>query len=171
MPMNFVPRGHTAFDESSGITISHPRMYPERHTDGTVTAEYEYTIRKNEEIIDGLVIQGTEAATEENGKRKCTYTLEIVEKNTIERLLKLKQRIASQDSHFDFISNIAQGAVNVFVNNKNSNFELRNLAITTREALVRSEVTIPSYAHTSPDGTIVLAESHTPADSTQDTQS
>lgn len=171
MPMNFLPRGHTAFDEITGITIDHPRMYPERHTNGTIAVEYEYTIRKNEEIIAGLVVRGTETTTEENGKRKYTYTLEIVGKNTIERLLTLKQRIANQDSHFDFISNIAQGAVNVFVNNKDSNFELLNLAITTREALAENGVTIPSYAHTSPDGTIVLAESHTPANSIQDTQS
>lgn len=171
MPMNFLPRGHTAFDASTGITISHPRIYPEIHANGTVTAEYEYTIRKNEEIIDGLVIQGTETTTEENGKRKYTYTLEIVGKNTIGRLLTLKQRIANQDSHFDFISSIAQGAVNVFVNNKDSNFELRNLAITTREKLAENGVTIPSYAQTSPDGTIILAESHTPANSIHGTQS
>lgn len=158
-----MPRGRTAFDESTGITIGHPRMYPETKIDGAINVEYEYTIYRDEEIIGALVIQGAETTTEENGSRKYTYTLEIVKKTTIDRIFKLKQRIKNKDDDFVFISNMAQGMVNVFVNIEGSAFAQRNLAITTHDALVRSGVTIPDYAHTSPDGVIVLAESHTPA--------
>ena len=170
MPINFMPRGRTAFDENTGITIGHPRMYPETKIDGAINVEYEYTIYRDEEIIGALVIQGTETTTEENGNRKYTYTLEIVKKTTIERIFKLKQRIENKDDDFVFISNMAQGMVNVFVNIEGSTFAQRNLAITTHDALVRSGVTIPDYAHASPDGVIVLAESHTPANFAKDPQ-
>jgi hypothetical protein len=170
MPINFMPRGRTAFDENTGITIGHPRMYPEKKIDGAINVEYEYTIYRDEEIIGALVIQGTETTTEENGNRKYTYTLEIVKKTTIDRIFKLKQRIENKDDDFVFISNMAQGMVNVFVNIEGSTFAQRNLAITTHDALVRSGVTIPDYAYTSPDGVIVLAESHTPANFAKDPQ-
>ena len=168
--MNFIPRGHTAFDESTGITIGHPRMYPERHADGAVTAEYEYTIYRNEEIIGALVIQGAEKTTEENGNRIYTYTLEITNRNTVERLIKLKLRIGNKDSDFEFISGIAQGMINVFANNGGSIFTQRNLVTTTIDTLLRNGIAIPGYAHALPDGAIILAELYVPANSAQNPQ-
>lgn len=168
--MEFIPHGHTAFDESTGITISHPKMYPEKHADGTITAEDEYTLFSNDEIIDGIVISGDQKTTEKNGSRQYTYTLEIVEKNTFERLLRLKEMLRNESSEYEFISKIAQGLVNVFINTKGNSFAQRNLVTTTNEALSQNGVIIPNYAHTLPDGTIILAESYIPANSEQNSQ-
>ena len=170
MPINFIPRGRTAFDEATGITISHPRMYPEIKSDGTVVADYEYTFYRNGEIIDGLATQGIEKITEISGNREYTYTLEITNRNTVERLIKLKLRIGNKDSDFEFISGIAQGMINVFANNGGSIFTQRNLVTTTLGTLLRNGIAIPAYAHTSPDGTIILAELHVPANSVQNPQ-
>ena len=170
MPMKFISRDMSSYDEASKVSIIQPRMFVENKPDGSTRVEYEYTLLKSGERIGGIGLSGTQTIVKKNENTEWIYTLEITQESTIDMLFRIKRKISNKDDDFSFITDISKGLIKVFEKQKDENFTYNYIALTTPEALVRHGISPPSYACKTPNGLIVLASAHIAAYTAQGPQ-
>ncbi|MEF9873993.1 MAG: hypothetical protein RR778_09855 [Glutamicibacter sp.] len=161
--MDFKSRHSFAFDEASGISISHPRALPAKLPGGDDGIEYQYSFRRDDQRIGALAIFGAETALEEAGRRVWLYKFDLADDPALQALLRFKRDIGSSDDIFVFIQSMAQGLMKVFAEEEIHSEAQRNVIYTNVDALVRNGVMPPVGIEVAAGGRIVLAEAFVPA--------
>lgn len=157
MSINFEPNENTAFDEGTGVTISHPRILPATRSDGSEALEYQYTFRRNGERVGAMGFFGTEDVSVVGGQRAWTQTLDLSPDAVLMDMLRFKQVLGKEGDEFTFICALAEGLLNVFAGSTGNLRAVRYLAISTSEALTRVGAPGLGTHRTLPDGTVILA--------------
>ncbi|MBH1461799.1 hypothetical protein I5U41_13195 [Stenotrophomonas maltophilia] len=157
MPLNFEPREKSAVDEKSGISILRPRMLPDARPDGSAGIEYQYAFRRDGETVGAMGLFGTETTIRANGGSERQYTLDLSPVWVLEDMLKFKQSLSNSDEPFSFIQSLAQGLVNSFVGQTGNLENLRYVAFTHADSLMRVAVQVPQSAQILDDGRVILA--------------
>lgn len=163
MPTDFKPRGTSSFDQESGVHIPLPRILPHTFQDGREGVEYQFSIRKGDERIDGLGFFGTEGVIEASGQREWVFTIDLSSESALRSMLRSKESIGSTDDDITFLTALAKGLVNVFAGQDDNSDNLSYVAFTSIEALSALGIPVPASAQVMAQGTIVLAELHVPA--------
>lgn len=158
MPINFVPRERSAFDEGSGISIARPRMLPVALPDGTEGIEYQYAFVNDGERVGGTGFFGHERGADDAGRRQWVYTLDLSPEFVLEDILRFKRAIGNVDDESSFVRSLAQGLVNAFAGQKNNTDDLRYVAFTRVDSLARFGIAEPDGIVAMGDGRIVLAD-------------
>lgn len=93
MPTDFKPRGTSSFDQESGVHIPLPRILPHTFQDGREGVEYQFSIRRGDERIDGLGFFGTEGVIEASGQREWVFTIDLSSESALRSMLRSKESI------------------------------------------------------------------------------
>ncbi|HEL7750186.1 TPA: hypothetical protein UL761_001727 [Stenotrophomonas maltophilia] len=164
MPFNFEPQEKSAVDEKSRISILRPRMLPDPSSDGSAGIEYQYEFRRDGRTVGALGVFGKVAFIATNGSRERQYTLDLSPDWVLEDILRLAQYIDRSDHLFSIIQSIAQGLVNSFAGQRGKADDVRYIAFTHLDSLLRLSVKIPGCTIPLDDGVIVLASAFVQAD-------
>lgn len=164
MAIDFKSSENAAVDALSGITISYPRVLPSTRPDGSDGVEYQFSIRKGDERIDGLGVFGTEDVTGVSGQREWVYTIDLSSESALRSILRVKESIGSKDDDITFLIALARGLVNVFAGQDGNTDNLSYVAFTSVEALSALDTAVPVGARVMAKEAVVLAEVHVPAD-------
>jgi len=162
MPTDFKPRGTSSFDQESGVHIPLPRILPHTFQDGREGVEYQFSIRKGDERIDGLGVFGTEGVIEASGQREWEFTIDLSSESALRSMLRSKESIGSTDDDITFLTALARGLVNVFAGQDDNTDNLSYVAFTSVEALSALGLSVPANVRVTAQGTVVLAEVHVP---------
>jgi hypothetical protein len=160
MPTDFKPRGTSSFDQESGVHIPMPRILPHTFQDGREGVEYQFSIRKGGELIDGLGVFGTEDVIEAAGRREWVFSIDLSAESALRSMLRSKERIGSADDDITFLTALARGLVNVFAGQDDNRNNVSYVAFTSVEALSALGLPVPASVRVVTQGTVVLAEVH-----------
>jgi hypothetical protein len=157
MPINFVPRERSSFDEESGVSILRPRMLPDSEPGLVMGVEYQYTFLRNGKDVGGLGFFGVRTVAEVEGNRREPFTLDLRQDFVIRSILRFQELIGNEDERFEFLSGLAQGLLNCFAMQTENVVERHYLVFTNVEVLGRQKIQIPDDAVLDKQGRIVLA--------------
>lgn len=159
----FKPRGNSAFDEASGISIPRPRILPAGRSNDGSTLEYQYIFRRNGERVGAIGFFGTVENVMRDGSMVRVYTMQLRPAVVIDSLLRIKAAAASTEDQFTFVRNSAQGLVNAYLAGHDNDVDCQYRAVTTIEVLAEAGVTVPAGHWVDADGTLTLAEAFVPS--------
>jgi hypothetical protein len=162
MPVNFLPKERSSFDDASGVSIAQPRILPATLPDGRDGVEYQFTFRQDGEMIGGLGCLGTDELGGTADARARTFTMDLGRTSALDSIFRLKVKLGNEDALADFVRECAKGLVNTFVGQNLTKFEIRYIAFTRLETLQHFGVEVPAAATILPDGIVVLAEAVVP---------
>ena len=163
MPINFVPRERSSFDEGSGVSILRPRMLPASEPGLEMEVGYQYTFLQGGRDVGGLGFLGVLAVGEVDGRKTESFTMDLRRDLVIQSILRFQARINNQDDAFDFISGLAQGLLNCFALQTENELERRYLAFTDAAVLSRQQVAIRDDVVVDEQGRVTLATLAVPA--------
>lgn len=158
MPIRFVPRECSSFDEESGVSILRPRMLPDSEPGLVMGVEYQYTFIRNGKDVGGLGFLGVSTVVDIEGRRREEFTLDLRGDLVIRSILRFRERIRNEDEPFDFLSGLAQGLLNCFAMQTGNALERHYLVYADVKMLARQQIQIPDDAVLDEQGRIVLAE-------------
>ncbi len=163
MPIDFMPRERSAFDEISRISILRPRMLPASLPERVGAIEFQYSFRRDGQDVGALGFLGTEELVETAGRREWIYTLDLSPGEVLEDMLRFKQAIGNSDRDAEFLQGLARGLVYAFAGQTSNVDDLRYVAIAHVDDLARVGLSVPDGLAHLTDGSIILADVLVPA--------
>lgn len=157
MPLAFERQPGSAVDRQSGVTITAPRMLPASPPEDPSHTEYQYLFYLNGHRVDGLGLFGSDEMVETPNGRERVFTLDLGRDWVLKSILGFKQTLSNTDSYLTFIRSQAQGLVLANMDDRNTRHAVRYIAVTTGEALARTNVSTTDPIISSDGTTIVLA--------------
>ncbi|AWH24012.1 hypothetical protein [Stenotrophomonas sp. YAU14D1_LEIMI4_1] len=157
MPIEFKPDSNSAFDASSAVRISFPRILPAKLPDGSEAIEYQYTFRRDGARIASIGILGTEILSVRGGAQERLCTLDLSTCEVFESIIDLKRDIDNSDDTASFIHAVAQGLLNVFSTQPSIFESIRYVAVCRVDSLSQLGVAIAEDGMELCDGVALLA--------------
>jgi len=157
MPIEFKPDSNSAFDASSAVRISFPRILPATLPDGSEAIEYQYTLRRDGARIASIGILGTEILSVRGSGQERLCTLDLSTSEVLESIIDLKSDIENSDDTESFIRAVAQGLLNVFSTQPSIFESIRYVAVCRVDSLIQLGVAIAEGGLELRDGVALLA--------------
>lgn len=158
MSLNFEPKERCAFDRGSRVLITPPRILPASPPEDSSHTEYQYMFHRDDERIGGLGLFGTDVVAEIEGRRERVTTLDLGRDWVLQSVLGFKQTLADTGDEFLFICGLARGLAIADMGDRDSEYDLRCVAVTKSDVLGRMGIAIPDGVVQGPEGEVVLAE-------------
>lgn len=162
MPIEFRPDSNSAFDASSAVRISFPRILPATLSDGSEAIEYQYTFRRDGERIASLGILGTETLSVQGSGHERLCTLDLSASEVLESIIDFKRDIENSDDTTSFIRAVAQGLLNVFSNQPSIFESIRYIAFCRVDSLIQLGIALPEDSLLLRDEVVLLASLFVP---------
>lgn len=162
MPIEFRPDSNSAFDATSTVRISYPRVLPATLSDGRDVTEYQYTFRREGERVASLGIFGTEALAVGENSRERVYTLDLSTSEVLKSIISFKDEIGNTDEAYAFIRAVAQGLINVFSNQPSIFENIRYIAVARADSLLQLGIAMPADSIRLRDEAVVLGSLFVP---------
>jgi hypothetical protein len=157
MPLQFERQPGSAVDRRTGVTITAPRILPASPPEDPSHTEYQYLFYLNGQRVDGLGLFGSDEMVETPNGPERVFTLDLGRDWVLKSILGFKQTLSNTDSDLAFIRSLAQGLVLANMDDSNTQHAVRYVALTTGEALARTNVSTIDPIIASDGSTIVLA--------------
>lgn len=158
MPLNFQSRLGAAYDAASGITIPEPRTLLMTMPDGSPGTGYQYAFYQNGRRIGCLGVWGHNTTINLAGREVTLLGLELFNSQMILSMLKPRASIEDPEDHLRFLFGMARGLVKAHTGKPKNACDLRYVALTTVDTLIKSGFVVPNPEVISRNGNLVLAE-------------
>ncbi|AWH24010.1 hypothetical protein [Stenotrophomonas sp. YAU14D1_LEIMI4_1] len=162
MPFHFQAKPYSSLDPISETEIPLPRIGPTVLADGRQGTEYHFAIYRGESRVGGLGFDGWDELTQDVGYPVHAFVFDLRRPQVIQDMLSYKQTLGSADDDFTYLQGLAQGFVLSFAGRTDNDEALRYLAVTSRQALLESQVPVPANVAQREDGSIVLSSIDVP---------
>ncbi|PKH73132.1 hypothetical protein CXF96_13030 [Stenotrophomonas sp. Betaine-02u-21] len=164
MPISFQALSNSSYDPISRISIPRPRVLPADLEDGRPGIEYQYSLIRDGEFLDGLGCHGSETMIGEGADREWAYTIDLGYEHLIKTVVGFKNLfIGADDDDYVFLCEFTCGLVLAYAGRTDSDQGIKYTATTTAAALANAGVLISDEKVIAADGTLVLAEVFIPA--------
>lgn len=163
MPFHFQAKPYSSLDPISKTEIPRPRIGPTVLADGRHGTEYQFAIYRGDSRVGGVGFDGWDETTQDEGRPVHCFVFDLRHAQVIHALLAYKQTLDNVDDDFTYLQGLAQGFVLSFAGRTDNDEALRYLAVTSAQALMESQVPMPSNVAKRDDGSIVFASIDVPA--------
>lgn len=162
MPFHFQAKPYSSLDPISETEIPRPRIGPTVLADGRHGTEYQFAIYRGDSRVGGVGFDGWDEMTQDVGRPVHAFVFDLRQAQVIHAMLTYKQTLGSVDDDFTYLQGLAQGFVLSFAGRTDNDEALRYLAVTSPQALLESQVPVPTNVAQRDDGSIVLASIDVP---------